>query len=102
VILGVVDILADFKMAFPAPCELMIVGMRQARHLFLRNQMMRNTAEAICYAVIEMSPHSLTRDQRKPLLPELQFVQGMFVNFVPFRIFVFEIQPLAIYRIRTW
>ena len=44
VINGVIDVLPDFHVAFPAACELMIEGVRKARQLFLWNQVVRDTA----------------------------------------------------------
>ena len=44
---GVVDVLADFEVAFAAARELVVEGMRQLGQLGLRNQVVRDAAQVL-------------------------------------------------------
>src|SRR5262245_27092357 len=93
---GVVDVLADFQMSFTTARELVVEGMRHLGEFLLIDQVMRDAAEVLHRAVIEVVPHDLAEADAEEALAEANLVGEMLFRFVPLRVAMWTIDwPLG-------
>ena len=91
-VLGVVNVLADFEVSFAAARELVVEGVGHIGHFFLVHQFVGDIAQSVNHPLILAGVDALANAEQPLLLAELQLVHRGLVQLIPLHLFVGSLQ----------